>query len=516
LDRRHILLGLVTAVVLVGLVGWLLGGDSDFDAPQPEEDLKKGSGPRLRGRVLPRTPPPPGEPTRPPPDRSVRTPAEKSAEEGRVFIQGTVHDEAGQPVGGIPIVATGPMKTRDSIQPPAGEPFTWSGSDGRFSGWIADQRLDISVGRVIGWSRPPPHHADRPGTPVAFVLRRADPLGGIVLNAAGRPLEHAYVTAFFDDSKTAEGTLYTDAEGRFTIQVPLDVRRLLLVATPRDPAATTGTQEARLVVDLSAERPREVVLRFDPGATIAGRVLGPEGEALPGVRLAIQRADAGQLFHQGASSDERGDFRSDELPRGTYWLLVTRPAPGYAEADPVLVSAPTSALQVVLRRSHRLQGRILDEDAGSFVVQWSWARRSGYPLPLVKEAKSRDDGSFEISDVPDGDTEMLVRRSGDDRCAHLRIVDPADEIVVRLVRGGAIAGRISLPDDLVWQHVRVTALGLGAWITEPVREDGSFRITGLPPGGYELGYEARGQRGKFRLKAPVEPGTMDLLLALPE
>jgi protocatechuate 3,4-dioxygenase beta subunit len=512
---------LLAGAALAGVVGWVLGRAAD-----PTEDaavLRAGSEDAsmllLAGRDAPAATPELVDASRASPDAGV--PPSPPEDLPRRLVEGLVVDGEGNPVEGIPIVAAEPRKTNNTFEAPPDAPFAWSGPDGRFAGWVPAAESELGVGRVEGWTRPQPVWLSSVAAPVLFVVRRAVTLAGTVLDASGRPVEGAIVWVFLDDSELEAGLLAVGVDGRFTFPVRADVRRVRLVGMPPLPRVA-GAMEAEAVVELPSQAAsrgttKEIVLRFDPGTYIAGRVLGPDGEPVGGITLGVHRIDGRQRQFQGATSDAEGAFRIEALAPGAYWLSVAfTPPAGYAQPNPIRVDAPATGVGVRLRRAHDLRGRILGENAGDFVVTWSWGRTPGYPGALVKGAKSKPDGSFEIAGVPDGDSELLVRRSGDDRCALLRRVDPTEEVLVRLERGHAIAGRVSLPSGQRWQEIAVSLRGLGAWIVEPIREDGSFRITGLPAGAYRLGFQIGGARGEFPLKAPVEAGTTDVHLVLPE
>lgn len=379
MDRRLIILGLLAAA-LAGALGWLMGrATGPDDATLPVADRVAQGAPRLEGRAVHSPAPPPSDAIPPTPAKGEHQTAHPKPEEHQRFVEGMVVDEAGRPVEGIPLVAAEPRKSNNTFEAPPDEPFSWSGPDGRFGGWVPVAERALGVGRVEGWRRPSHVWLSTVGGPVVFVLRKALVLRGTVLGVAGRPVEGAIVWAFVDDATVEEGLLDTDADGRFSIPVRADARRVRLVAMQPFPRTASGSPETEITVDVASFNEQEVVLRFEPGARIAGQVVGPAGEPLAGVDLTVQRLEGRQRLFQGAASDAEGAFRIEDLLPGSYWLLVFRPAAGYAMADPIRVEAPTSGVRVALPRSHVLRGRIFGEDAGDFVVAWSWARTSGYP-----------------------------------------------------------------------------------------------------------------------------------------
>src|ERR1700687_1060794 len=70
------------------------------------------------------------------------------------------------------------------------------------------------------------------------------------------------------------------------------------------------------------------LLAQNPRGTVRGVVLVPSGPRVPGARILIHAAESS--LHREASSDDRGEFRIEDLLPGTYHLTVT--APGFAEA----------------------------------------------------------------------------------------------------------------------------------------------------------------------------------------
>ena len=57
---------------------------------------------------------------------------------------------------------------------------------------------------------------------------------------------------------------------------------------------------------------------------ISGRVVTDDGAGLPGITVSLAAPGKGQLTRRTTSTDEEGNFRFDELPRGAYSLSTFR------------------------------------------------------------------------------------------------------------------------------------------------------------------------------------------------
>jgi RNA polymerase sigma factor (sigma-70 family) len=221
-------------------------------------------------------------------------------------------------------------------------------------------------------SAPPPKPPVPPVVRAEVADGRTQVLTGQVIGANGRPVPHAAVTALvrrpwqaaergLHDAVVAQGT--ADAAGWYRLAVPADFptwypeRRVTLLAHAPGHAPITGEVSLR-------GRPAATDLRLAGACTVRGQLLGPDGQAAAGVRLAVVRlGHAARELSQGeepppappgwpadTTTDVDGRFRLDGLPSGEQlWLQVqddryalsTFPVTaGGAEAATVTLSEP--------------------------------------------------------------------------------------------------------------------------------------------------------------------------------
>ncbi|MEZ6184563.1 MAG: carboxypeptidase-like regulatory domain-containing protein [Planctomycetota bacterium] len=155
--------------------------------------------------------------------------------------------------------------------------------------------------RASGWGTYPLELA--PGE--VRVLTASTGCAGRVLQPDGTPAVRAEVWIERDGECVARSR--TDADGRFRVGVSQPGRYTL---TARDPAQGTGLRTTR---ELPA--PLRIVLR--PGATLRGRVLGPDGAPLDSEGVVLTRGGAVQLH---AVSGDAGAFELPGIVPGDYEL----------------------------------------------------------------------------------------------------------------------------------------------------------------------------------------------------
>src|SRR6202166_5438473 len=67
----------------------------------------------------------------------------------------------------------------------------------------------------------------------------------------------------------------------------------------------------------------------NPRSTLRGTVRDTSGGRIPGVKIVVQAAES--TLQREAASDDRGEFRIDDLVPGSYRVVVS--AKGFAEAS---------------------------------------------------------------------------------------------------------------------------------------------------------------------------------------
>lgn len=320
-----------------------------------------------------------------------------------------------------------------------------------------------------------------------------------------------------------------DSEGRFDLAVPVAAGRVDLKASyGRHLVVRHGpvTLESRGFIVLPP-------LSFPASHVVEGEVRHADGRPVVGASVAVLgtgedartirgvwRRQPGAVVLVDVSTDSRGRFTIEGVPPGDHRLFAM--ARG---AVPVVseISVPSgAALALKLPQAVVLEGHVRFGDgrgASNLVVT---ARRSG--------AASNWPGRFG-SAVTDADGRFSI--PGLEAGPFLLSVDPADpgsnealaatgiawhpdggpaNLVVE--RGAEITGRVTAPGGIVPADttIRVSPAGEGdeVWANLAVREDGGFRVVGLPPGRYDLVASAPGWLPASRTNLP--PGAKDVVL----
>jgi protocatechuate 3,4-dioxygenase beta subunit len=231
----------------------------------------------------------------------------------------------------------------------------------------------------------------RPHPSAAAVARvetpaaRTQVVTGRVLDAAGRPVPHAAVTALvrrpwqaadrgLRDEVVARAT--ADADGRYRLAVPADFptwyaeRRVTLLAHAAGHAPMTTEVAIR-------GRPASTDIRIPARAALHGQLLGPDRTVASGVHVAVVRMGrAAREVVQGevppppppgwpadVTTDEDGRFRIEGLPAGENLWLQAQDDRYALSTFPVTAGAAEPAV-VTLAEPQLFTGQIVAADTG--------------------------------------------------------------------------------------------------------------------------------------------------------
>jgi hypothetical protein len=283
--------------------------------------------------------------------------------------------------------------------------------------------------------------------------------GAIVAADTGAPIRRAQVRVSSPEAQDTRITT-TDEQGRFELTELVGGRYTVSASKGGFVSLTYGQlrpSERGTPVDLPAGQTLEkLVIALPRGSVIAGRIVDEFGEPLTGAQVQVLRygyaAGARRLLPSGQSdrTDDQGAFRIFGLPPGEYFV--------------------TASL-----RENRGPRRDLDADASS----------SGYAPTYYPGTTNAADAQRvsvglgqEVSGIGFGLSLMrLARVSG-------RVIGPAGTEA-----GGMVTAQ---PDDTV-------RVAMGNLRGSPVRGDGTFELTGVPPGQYTLEVRPAGRRADASL-----------------
>ena len=153
------------------------------------------------------------------------------------------------------------------------------------------------------------------------------------------------------------------------------------------------------------------------------------------------------------------------------------------------------------------------------VAGWKMGSRGTVRLAAVADIEPshhgvEEDGTIELEGLRPGVRyNLYVREDDGDRCALLRNLS-ADEPwpLVELGPGGTITGRVVYPEGCDWSSVALM-VGVTAMMDAQKNDDGTFRITGVPPGTWRVVAYVTHEGDYYDAFAETRPGrpiTLDL------
>jgi protocatechuate 3,4-dioxygenase beta subunit len=392
------------------------------------------------------------------------------------------------------------------LLPPQNDAYFWAGAPGR-------QPALEAVSRRAGGER---------REPVTILLRPASSLSGLVVDAAGRPVDGAEVQVErrrdappgYIDFKAWSG-----ADGRFRL------RPLLPGETYRLTASRTGFTPGTTVVRTGPEGAPDATTRIvlSQGLSAHGRVVDPAGRAVAGAEVLLVPTPAQEESFSDphlppgivrASTDAQGAFELRLVPPGRFDLAARHPgfAPlsrsGLAEDGPgrldlgVLTLAPGAVLEgkATDGRGAPVSGAEIGyhQSQPGLPSQTSWFDRL-----RTARVTTAGDGTFRIEGLsPGAEVTLDVRRQGyKEQMLETGVPAPAP-LHVRMQAVHDLTGRVVGPGGEPPPGASVTYVihQRGARSTDesaPTDGEGRFRLTGVLPGPVHLEAYAPGYKVRF-------------------
>ncbi len=328
--------------------------------------------------------------------------------------------ERGRPMGGMVVDDTGAPVAGATValwfdRERAGrarliDPSIETGEDGRWEYPVVPEDIkDVTIGA---------HHPDyashhpsassylmysyepisdlRDGT-ATYVLKRGEPLEGIVVDPVGVPMEGVGVG--IGPNRTIHNRVpefVTDADGRFRLRVHPDEEVVLFVNHPG-----YAPEVARFH---SGERPDEVRIQLSPGRTLTGQVVNSAGPIADATVVMWEWRDTRSLNHR-MRTDEEGRFEWNEAPEDT--VLASAHVSGYTTKRDIPVRAGQENL-IHITSEPTVRGTVVDAETGEPVRHFNLATPGNWfvsaepPEPINWEVKPEhrfdsEDGSFEFT-----------------------------------------------------------------------------------------------------------------------
>jgi hypothetical protein len=435
-------------------------------------------------------------------------------------IEGRVLNDSGEPVPGASVTAAA---TAD-----AALLSTSSGSSGRFlfeqvapGSWLLTARkdqADASAGPVVV--------ADDASAQVTIYLGVVSCLAGNVLDAETRgPVADVRLQAY-DAQRKRAAPAFSDAEGRFHVNVPAPGTYRLYV--PRGQKHLES--QSGFTVELAAgECRKDLVFFVREGISLAGTVFKGEGP-VAGAHIELVDLFNDQGGNKGETvSDGQGHFSFiGQKPGGNYTARAIHPDHGMGESEPVL-TGPGGALgklDVHLQPGRTVGGRLLTHLGRGVPDIEVWVIRNRgqpwRPMPGTR-AVSAADGSFSVDNVPPGEYQFVVTTAETTRLIseHFSVLEgeEPERLDINLGEGveGFIEGQVTSPDGEPLRSVEVIAHPQAPRMVAgtDTDSDGRYRLDGLGPAPKHTVW-ARGFRlGRVRKPlhdVPINSSNVDFVL----
>lgn len=422
-----------------------------------------------------------------------------------VYLEGTVRDEAGQPIPGAQVGA-GAARGR---APPVDDATTMA--DGRFR--LGPLRREPYIFNVLasGYLGMLRDEVAAPGLRLDFTLARAHLIRGTITDAQGHPvpdvdidLDRESLPDTESDFESVDATT-SDEHGRFELALPYTGRYEVVFTSQDHP-------EQRVMADAPGPELRVVM---ELTARVEGTVTSAQG--LPIHHMAIHlEDDSNTVAFRTVESDEAGRFSFTGVPPGTYRLQAgtnTYPDPRAASRTVTVHGTEVVNASLLLETGAPVSGIVVDE-RGHPVGNASVEGRSlsGGRADLAPSVTTSDrDGHFTLHHLAEGECSL--------RAAKSRYVfeateprAPGAESPAVLAQSGARDVRLMLRSQ-GHIHGRVVRAN-GTPITrftidqEPFRDpEGTFRFAAPSAGARQLTFEAPGlTRAVLEVQVPATEG----------
>lgn len=405
---------------------------------------------------------------------------ERGAPEGRVL------DSQGRPVAEAKVWVRpeGWEEEWWSTDFSAEEPAAVTGPDGRFEipglparGW--NGLVVCRKGFAAAVAESPDFRE-----PVEIVLSPAVLLSGRVEGSRGEPVAGALVSSWTSgvprypqaapEGPCPPAPASSDAFGRFTLEL----------ANPGwyDVEAEAGGFLRARREQVGAPSGEDLVLTLEPGVTVQGRVLDPEGEPISRAVVWVHDGTGGGVSVSG--------------PDGSYHLSDVEPGPRSLKAQhgdyseerlDVEVPAEGKRLDIVLKRqpSYEIRGRVVGPDGEP--VEGAQVRTAA-GLWTATET----DGSFLLRTTESDDPWLRAEKEGYGAGQIELPPPPVSGLEIRLTRSASLTGQLLglAPEDLAQAAVSVL---LGEGLSQRlgiVDSEGRYRVLDLAPGEWMVNAQA--------------------------
>ncbi|WP_375765522.1 carboxypeptidase-like regulatory domain-containing protein [Archangium gephyra] len=366
-------------------------------------------------------------------------------------LQGVVLDETRRPIEGAWVRATQELE----------EEFIVASGRTDAQGWYRLGPGPVRPGLVQFDVRAKGHVSLREQTQsvaqgqgsVDFTLKRAAIVEGVVVDAAGQPVEGAYVVLRTPEDETVasanDGRL-TEPDGRFSVDAPTPGAYRLRVA---------GSKMVKRVLEISAPSSQRIVVERLPAIEVS--VVDEAGVPRPGVVVSLWSEAVEITQDRGARgiTNLQGRYSLAAPGEGRYRVAAELIQDDFARSTSQEIDVGKAGAQVRLsfEAGRRLSGVVVDRrgqplvNAGVRVLPVLHATPLGCGSP-VERVNTGSDGRFTFQSVSGEQLELHVwkygylKASGVEGRTGLPLEPDAREVRVVLVKSADIKGRVVRAD----------------------------------------------------------------------
>ncbi|WP_437278906.1 carboxypeptidase-like regulatory domain-containing protein [Sorangium sp. So ce375] len=446
----------------------------------------------------------------------LRGAAPAARPEARPTISGRVYGTDGNTLGGATVaamtfeVAGNVLSTVGSVK---------SDDTGRFELALPDGTYQLSAS-LEGYGTTAT--TALPGEAVSIVLPKSGVIEGRVLDERGEPVRRfsidvlSTVTAETPATPPLFSRTFESPDGSFRID-QLPSWDVIVRATAAEFAPAFST-------NLSV-RPGDVEkmdLTLSKGCTLTGQAVDASGAPLAGVYV-----DAESLFAVGemsslameaaaqAQTEDDGLFSLPNVPKGT---IAVRAYDGSNAVRTVEIEVSScdglQPVKLVMSSGGSISG--VARDADGKPVAGARLTLMHRPIGFVNTV-SDEEGRFLFEQVPPGELRVMMRRGDEAMLVGIAIEEgkSAQQDISFAPRGtGEIRGRVTVggkpfPGARLMMATPIGDDGAIGMYHPVTAEDGSFRVSGLPAGGYIVNVESTSIGTSARVKSG-EVTTADL------
>ncbi|WP_437484967.1 carboxypeptidase-like regulatory domain-containing protein [Sorangium sp. So ce1014] len=436
--------------------------------------------------------------------------------EARPTISGQVYGTDGSAVAGATVVAMAFEIAGNVLSTAASAK---SDDSGRFELTLPEGMYQLSASvEGYGTSATTAHT----GQTVGLVLPKSGAIEGRVLDERGEPVQRFAIdvlsAATEEDpaSPPLFSRMFESPDGSFRI-AQLPSWQIFVRAAAADHAPTFSSP-----VTVRSGDVEKMELTLSKGCTLTGRAVDPSGAPQPGVFVdAESLIAAGEMSNIAleaaaqAQTEDDGSFVLSNVPKGK---IAVRGYDGANAVSTLNVDAADcdglAPLNLVMSPGGSLSGVVRGADGEPRAGVWlSLLHRAIGFVSTVSDAEGR----FHFDQIPAGAIRLLAQLDGRSKLINFSISEGKEmkqDITLPPEGTGELRGRVTAGGKPL-QGVRVELATLLvsdetiAMYYPVTAEDGSFRVSALPPGAYMVSVGSTITGGAVRVK-PGEVATMDL------